>query len=344
MKEIFCIELPLEHPSSVNAWLLPEPPATLIDPGPRSEVSIVALEESLKRHGVGVEDLRLVLATHHHHDHVGLAPEIRRRSGAEIALPEQAAAYCNSFELHVAADRGYSRRVMAAHGVPPAAIDANEGFWTMLGEGAESFTADRRLRHGERVFAGGRTLEVVFRPGHSTSDTLFVDSEDRLAFVGDHLLAEVSSNTEMYPPDRRLRPRPRTRLEYLGNLRRTAEMPLDRLLTGHGAPICDHVSLIESRLAEHATRCERIAELLGPGPQSAYELAGGLWSSATVAEQPLLVVWEVLGHLDLMANDGAVDEIVDGHGIHRFRLVGMPTHSFLSTRSDHSDPASADLV
>ena len=320
-EEIFCITLPLPHPSSVNAWLLPEPPMTLIDTGPRSEAAMVALEEGLARHGARVQDVRLILATHHHHDHVGLAPEIRRRSGAQIAVLGRTAEYCNSFELHVAADRSYSRRVMAAHGVPIEAVDANEGFWTMLAEGAESFTADRQLRHGERIQAGGHTLDVLFRPGHSTTDTLFVDAEGRFAFVGDHLLAEVSSNTEMYPPDRRLSRRPRTRLEYLANLRLTAKMPVHDLLTGHGASIHDHPTLIASRLAEHVRRCRQIVELLAPGPRSAYELAGGLWSSATVAEQPLLVIWEVLGHLDLLANDGAVMEIVDGSGIHRFKLV-----------------------
>ena len=45
---------------------------------------------------------------------------------------------------------------------------------------------------------------------------------------------------------------------------------------------------------------------------------------ATVREQPLLVVWEVLGHLDLLLDEGAVSEemLDDGsrYGKARFAL------------------------
>jgi glyoxylase-like metal-dependent hydrolase (beta-lactamase superfamily II) len=345
MEETCCIALPLTHPASVNAWLLIGEPLTLIDTGPLSEDALRALERGLAEHGVRIEDLELVLATHHHHDHVGLAATIRRRSGAEIAVLDRVADYCDSFELHVAAERAYSHRVMAAHGVPAETIDDGEGFWRMLTDGAESFTADRRLRDGELLIAAGRTLEVVFRPGHSTTDTLFVDLDSGVAFVGDHLLADVSSNTEIYPADGEPCRRPHSRLEYLAKLRLTAGMRLERLLTGHGQPIDEHVGVIEARLHEHAQRCEQIVGLLACEPRSAYELAAGLWSSQTVREQPLLVVWEVLGHLDLLAGDGAVSEAVGPDGIHRFRLAGIPKHSFNSPiRSDHSAPVSADFV
>ena len=54
------------------------------------------------------------------------------------------------------------------------------------------------LAEGDEIRAGGRDLRVVARPGHSTTDTLFVDDRAGLALVGDHLLAGVSSNTEIY--------------------------------------------------------------------------------------------------------------------------------------------------
>ena len=48
--------------------------------------------------------------------------------------------------------------------------------------------------------------------------------------------------------------------------------------------------------------------MLEEGPAHAYGIAKHLWSARTVAEQPLLVVWEVLGHLDLLLDEGAVSE------------------------------------
>ena len=75
-------QLPLAHVGSVNAWLLRGDPLTLVDTGPRDDGALAALEDGLRREGLRLEDIELVLATHHHLDHVGLAATIQRRSGA----------------------------------------------------------------------------------------------------------------------------------------------------------------------------------------------------------------------------------------------------------------------
>ena len=97
-------------------------------------------------------------------------------------------------------------------------------------------------------------------------------------------------------------------MRYLDNLQRTAQMTLSRLLTGHGAPVTDHARLVEARLFDHHRRCERIMEILQDGPCSAFAIASRLWPARTVAEQPLLVVWEVVGHLELLLAGGQVAE------------------------------------
>ena len=91
-------------------------------------------------------------------------------------------------------------------------------------------------------------------------------------------------------------------------------MPLARLLTGHGAPVTDHARLVDARLREHRSRCERILALLDDGPQTAFEIAGGMWPKRTVMQQPLLVVWEVIGNLELLLAAGAVTERVGDAG------------------------------
>ena len=118
------------------------------------------------------------------------------------------------------------------------------------------------LADGASIRAGGRDLRVVARPGHSTTDALLVDERERIAFVGDHLLAKISSNTEVYPALEPNGTRPRARVEYLESLRQTAAMPLTRLHTGHGDDITAHAELVRRRLADHDRRCERIVEAL----------------------------------------------------------------------------------
>jgi glyoxylase-like metal-dependent hydrolase (beta-lactamase superfamily II) len=214
---------------------------------------------------------------------------------------------------------------MRHHGVPDAVIDGNEHFWNFIRRTSDAWTTDQRLADGDVIRAGGRELRAVARPGHSTTDTLFVDEREGIAFVGDHLLASISSNTEVYPAAEPDGTRPRARVEYLDSLRRTAAMPLELLLSGHGDPIDAHAELVARRLEDHDRRCERILAALEPGPASAWTIATKLWSARTVNEQPLLVVWEVLGHLDLLLDVAAVEEEVtqDGspHGKAHFSLL-----------------------
>ena len=314
MSRVVAIPVPLAHIGSVNAWLLRGDPLTLLDTGPRDDAALAALEAGLRREGLRIEDIELVLATHHHLDHVGLAATIKRRSGAVVAALDRVADYAERYHAEVEHDRRFARALMAHHGVPSDVIADHERFWTYLRSRSEDVRADVRLADGERIVAGGRTLRAVWRPGHSTTDTLFVDDDARIAFTGDHLLARISSNTEIHATDRAEDGRARSRVRYLDGLRRTARMPLDRLLTGHGAPVTQPARLVDARLRDHRRRCERILAILADGPSTAYGIAHHLWPPRTVAEQPLLVVWEVVGHLELLLAAGRVRERVAESG------------------------------
>src|SRR4051812_3785128 len=298
------IPLPLPHIGSVNAWLLPGDPLTLIDTGACDDEALSALEAGLRRAGTRLEDLELVLVTHHHLDHSGLATTIAARSGARIAAYERAAAYGAHYEQRGDADRRFSLALLRHHGVPEHVLADTEEFWAFLRRQSDPYRADVVLADGESIRAGGRDLRVVARPGHSTTDALLVDERERIAFVGDHLLGGISSNTEVYPALEPDGTRPRARVEYLQSLRETAAMPLARLLTGHGDEVTAHADLVHRRLGDHDRRCDRIVEALRSGRASAFEIATHLWSPRTVSEQPLLVVWEVLGHLDLLLDAG----------------------------------------
>jgi glyoxylase-like metal-dependent hydrolase (beta-lactamase superfamily II) len=298
----------------VNIWLLRGSPLTLIDTGPRSDAALNAVEAGLRREGVRIEDIELLIPTHHHLDHTGLIATIAARSGARVAALDRAADYGARYLERSAADRAFSRELMLHHGVPESVIDANEGFWDYIRDSSEPYRTDVRLGDGEVIRAGSRDLRILARPGHSTTDALLIDEHSATAFVGDHLLAGISSNAEVVPAAEPDGSRPRARIEYLANLRRTAAMPLARLLTGHGEPVSDHMRLVDRRLAEHRRRCGRILDVLAEGPANAYGIAAHLWSPRTVAEQPVLVVWEVLGHLDLLLDGGSVWEEIRDDG------------------------------
>lgn len=312
------LQLPVPWLGSVNLWLLEGEPLTLVDTGPSNPRAAAALDAELARHGYAVEDLELVLVTHHHLDHSGLAGAIRERSGARIAAHRTAAEWGRDYGLRVAAERRFTEGLLEAHGVPAERIAETAPFFEYIANESADYTTDLVLADGDKIVAGGRTLRVVHRPGHSTSDTLYIDEDSDEAFVGDHLLAEITTGAEIMPTELPGRERRRSLLEYLGNLKKTEAMQLSTCYPGHGPTIDDHRALVEQRLAFHADRLERVAELVGDGCTTAFEIARRLWSDETAEAQPVLVVWEVLGHLDILVNRGTVREDVDADGCHRF--------------------------
>jgi hypothetical protein len=82
--------------------------------------------------------------------------------------------------------------------------------------------------------------------------------------------------------------------------------------------IHDHRALIDDRIAFHADRLDRVAELVGDGCTTAFDIARRLWTDDVANTQPVLVTWEVVGHLDILVNRGTVREDVDSCGRHRF--------------------------
>ena len=79
------LSLPTPFPvGPVNVYLLTGKPLTLIDTGPKYPAARAALESGLAALGYRVEDLRCIVLTHHHADHVGLAGELAARSRATV--------------------------------------------------------------------------------------------------------------------------------------------------------------------------------------------------------------------------------------------------------------------
>src|SRR5690349_20366917 len=105
MPETVQIQAPLPHIKSVNIWLLRGEPLTLIDTGPRTDEALSALEAGLRKEGLRVEDIELIIPTHHHLDHTGLTATIAARSGARVAALDRIADYGAHYVERSAADR-----------------------------------------------------------------------------------------------------------------------------------------------------------------------------------------------------------------------------------------------
>ena len=306
----------------VNCYLIDDEPLTLVDTGPNSGKALDELEQALREHGRRIEDLQRVVITHQHLDHMGLVGILARRSQAEVVALDVLAPVIEQFGAHAERDDELAEALMLRHGIPRDVVTALRSVSRSFRAWGGSAPVDRRLADGEELAFAGRTLQALHRPGHSPSDTLFWDAERAVLIGGDHLIAHVSSNPLVSRPlgGRSGEPgdgRPRALMTYLRSLRETRAMPVDVVLAGHGEPVRDHVKLIDERFDLHERRAAKIAGLIAERPLTAYEIAQALWGNVAVT-QAYLTLSEVLGHIDLLLDRGAIRETEVG-GVIRYQ-------------------------
>jgi glyoxylase-like metal-dependent hydrolase (beta-lactamase superfamily II) len=340
----------------VNAYLIEDSPLTLVDSGPNSAKALDELEQALATRGHAVEDIELLVISHQHIDHFGLASILARRSGAEVAALDRVAPFLASYGQEAELDDLFAERLMLRHGIPPEVVTVLRAVSAGFRAWGAAVQVTRPLTDGGELALRDRTLRVLHRPGHSPSDTVFWDEQRSIMLAADHLIAHISSNPLLARPlatdcvgaahdcvgaahdsvgaahdsvdatptaehETSPTPRPRALVTYIDSLEKTRAMDLRLVLSGHGRPITDHVALIDERFRLHRRRAEKIGRLIAAQPRTAHEIAQELWGNVAVT-QAYLTLSEVLGHVDLLLRDGTVTE-EERDGVVRFRAASL---------------------
>jgi glyoxylase-like metal-dependent hydrolase (beta-lactamase superfamily II) len=296
----------------VNAYLIEDDPLTLVDSGPNSGRALDELQHQLAEHGRSIDDIELIVLTHQHMDHLGLVDIIARHSGAEVAAIDKLSGFVEDFSAAAARDDEFATAVMLRNGISQDVVQALRQVSSAFRAWGGKAHVTRPLSDGEVLKLGNRNLRVLHRPGHSPSDTVFWDEDRRILIAADHLIKHISSNPLISRPlgDDEVSPRerPQALVTYLDSLAKTRELPAEIVLSGHGDPITDHVALIDERFEMHRRRAEKIYGLIAEGRRTGYELAQALFGDIAVT-QAYLTLSEVLGHVDLLLNEGRVREV-----------------------------------
>ena len=318
---IHCLRIPTPFAvGRVNCYLIEDEPLTLVDTGPNSGKALDELGSQLGEHGHSIDDLELVIVTHQHIDHLGLVEIVAEHSGAEVAALGIAAERLANFDEDAEAEDRFAVELMLRNGIPEEVTAALRSVSRSFRGWGSHVEVTHPLADGQVLPFGDRTLQAIHRPGHSPSDTLFWDEQRRILIAADHLLAHISSNPLVSRPLDGSAQRTHSLVTYIESMRRTREMPAEIVLTGHGDPVTDHVALIDSRLAAHERRKEKIYKLVAERPRSGYELAQAIWGNVAVT-RAFLTLSEVIGHADLLVDEGRVREADDGSVI-RYETTG----------------------
>ncbi len=279
----------------------------LVDTGWDADDSWDALCAGLRGLGADVADVRGVLVTHMHLDHVGLAARVREASGAWIAMhPADAAGLASLTDRSPEASTEDEVAFLVGLGAPEADARDDAGTPEQRRHWRRLARPDRLLEDGDRADLPGWSLRAVHTPGHTPGHLCFADEDGGLFFSGDHVLPRITPNISTSPGGSADPLR-----DYLRSLEDVAGQPAAEVLPGHEWRFRGLAGRARELRDHHERRLTELLAAVRAHPGSTpWQLAAHLtWSrpwSQYARRMRIFAVTETDSHLRLLASRGLV--------------------------------------
>ena len=290
----------------------------LVDAGPDipatddSEDSWTLLFTQLVAHGIKASDVRTVLVTHAHLDHAGLAYRWAAEGATIVAGTADLPAIAGGQESRDA-QRALQLSDLVRHGCPEEVVVQMRSPRSGTSLRWEPCPA-AALREPTPSYelADNRTLEVIDAPGHTPGNLVALVPETGELFSGDTILPTTVPTPGMHYPDAvdgvEDAPRWPSLPPFVDSVSRLRELEVHRILPGHGDLVEDPDRLFDRFEEHHARRARRVRAALADGPLSTYDVAKRMFPRIPPRRLGQAIT-EVLGHLDLLEREGAVEWI-----------------------------------
>src|SRR6201996_1064068 len=268
---IWRLKLPCPWPGVPhgNAWALQRGAGlVLVDTGVGGPGRLRMLDIALAQAGFGVDEIELVVCTHAHTDHYGLAASICEQTGCELWMHPRWEHIRPQADDPDAVLEG-RLEVARMSGVPMAALERyrerSSGKPEDLIDGIRA--PDRELVPGVEVESDVGTWQVIETPGHAPSHVCLHQPERRLLISGDHLLGRTVLFFDYgHTPD--------PLGEYLTSLEAVEPLAVDLCLAGHGRTFREPAAKIAEVRRESDELLDKVrAQLAGADAEpTAYEI------------------------------------------------------------------------
>ncbi|CAN5156059.1 MBL fold metallo-hydrolase [soil metagenome] len=240
----------------------------LIDAGWDSDDSWDALIEGLGALCASVADVTGVLVTHIHPDHYGLAPRVRRASGAWVSLHPADLTMILRSDAEVDGWLAETGRWLRRAGAPLDALAVLGGDLEEVRRILLTEPPDLLVEHGDVPPVKGRSLVAVHTPGHTDGHLCFHEPARGLLYAGDHVLPRISPNVSSMSSS----------LDdplgaFIGSLLSVRDLPCDLVLPAHVGVFAGLAGRVDELLEHHDERLRDIAASVRGGAETVWEIA-----------------------------------------------------------------------
>jgi glyoxylase-like metal-dependent hydrolase (beta-lactamase superfamily II) len=291
----------------VNAYLLSDPEGSfLVDCGiwdPNADDGgFKELEAAVGGMGRSLEDVKVLMITHAHIDHFGMAGRLVEEVGCELWMHEAAR---DQLEMYGNPDaRAEEMRAMLAdHGASSEDIAELTAFedWRPFVHSLSG--ASRWLREGETFNVGGRTWTIVHTPGHDAAHICLWAEEDRILLSGDTLLGSVTPHIDFRRGDEN------PLGDYLASLAKIEGLEPRLVLPGHGRPFEDGAERARVTARHHERRLGAIVQVVRREPHTANEITDEIFGETLLNFERRLAFGEALAHLAYLRRSGEIERL-----------------------------------
>lgn len=254
-----------------------------------------------------------VVITHYHPDHLGL---VKFFKGSKILIHEREKEFID-FIMSEKFEK-FLFSFLSSNDIPREILFSILRGRDLIRDSISGVKLET-LKEGDIIKVGETRLEVIWTPGHTPGHICLLDSQEKIAFCGDHILPNITPNISVLSPDSN------PLKDYLYSLNKVRELNPKIIYPSHGEPINNVNIRIDEIIRHHEERLNEIYDIISYNEKlTAFEVAKRIkwyksWDELSIVDKQL-AVGETISHLVYLERQGKIKKALDVGGKYFYHI------------------------